>query len=145
MIHNISYRTFVYGTESEEKVEEAIKTLFPNSLIKREVIEGHYKTPVTMLYDKINKKNDIKNFIKTLNSIGSYDKQRILSDLEKKMDDKGNLFLRFNKQKAYQGELKIVEHGDSIHVKIKIAAYPAKKEPAMKLARELLDVNLIVF
>ena len=53
------------------------------------------------------------------------------------MDEKGNLFLRFDKQKAYQDELKIVEHGDSIHVKIKMAAYPARKENAMKLAREL--------
>jgi hypothetical protein len=38
MIHNISYRAFVYGTENEEKVKKAIKTLFPNSLIQREVI-----------------------------------------------------------------------------------------------------------
>jgi hypothetical protein len=57
------------------------------------------------------------------------------------MDDKGNFFLRFDKQKAYLNELKVVEHGDSIHVKIKIAAYPAKKEPAMKLVRKLLVVN----
>jgi RNA binding exosome subunit len=141
MIHNVSYRAFVYGTENEEKVKKAIKTLFPNSLIQCEVTEGHYKTPVLILYDKINKKRDIKNFIETLNSIGSYDKKRILRDLEKKMDDKGNFFLRFDKQKAYLGELEVVEHGDSIHVKIKMAAYPAKKEPAMKLANKLLGVN----
>ncbi len=145
MIHNISYRVFVYGTENEEKVKKAIKTLFPNSLIQREVTEGHYKTRVLILYDKIDKKQDIKDFIETLNNMGSSDKKRILMDLDKKMDDKGNFFLRFDKQKAYLGELKIVDHGDSIHVKIKIAAYPAKKEPAMKLARELLGVNLIVF
>jgi hypothetical protein len=53
------------------------------------------------------------------------------------MDDKGNLFLRFDKQRAYLDELEIVEHGDSIHVKIKIAAYPARKEVAMKLARQI--------
>jgi len=29
MIHNVSYRTFVYGTENEEKVKKAVKTLFP--------------------------------------------------------------------------------------------------------------------
>ncbi len=141
MIHNISYRAFVYGTENEEKVKNAIKTLFPNSLIQSEVTEGHYKTPVLILHDKIDKKRDIKNFIKILNNIGSYDKKRILKDLDKKMDDKGNFFLRFDKQKAYLGELEVVEHGDSIHVKIKMAAYPAKKNIAMKLVRKLLVVD----
>ena len=141
MIHNISYRAFVYGTENEEKVKNAIKTLFPNSLIQSEITEGHYKTPVLILHDKIDKKRDIKNFIKILNNIGSYDKKRILKDLDKKMDDKGNFFLRFDKQKAYQGELEVVEHGDSIHVKIKMAAYPAKKNIAMELVRKLLVVD----
>ncbi|MCE7698869.1 MAG: hypothetical protein K8E24_008615 [Methanobacterium paludis] len=50
---------------------------------------------------------------------------------------KGNLFLRFDKQRAHLGDLNVVEHGDSIHVKIKIAAYPAKKEVALKIAREI--------
>ena len=57
------------------------------------------------------------------------------------MDEKGNFFLRFDKQKAHQGELEVVEHGDSIHVKIKMAAYPAKKDTAMKLVRKLLVVD----
>jgi RNA binding exosome subunit len=141
MIHNISYRAFVYGTENEEKVKKAIITLFPNSLIQSEVTEGHYKTPVLILYDKIDKKRDIKDFIKILNNIESYDKKRILNDLNKKIDDKGNFFLRFDKQNAYQSELEVVEHGDSIHVKIKIAAYPAKKDIAMKIVRKLLVVD----
>jgi len=137
MIHNISYRTFVYGTENREKVEKAIQSLFPNSLPQCEVTEGFYKNPVLILHDKIEKKRDIKDFIQILNQMEPSDKQRILSDIEKKMDDKGNLFLRFDKQKAYLGELKIVEHGDSIHTKIKMAAYPAKKEQAMKLAKSI--------
>jgi RNA binding exosome subunit len=133
MIHNISYRTFVYGTENEEKVKTAIKTLFPKSSPQREETEGYYKNPVLILTDKIEKNKDIKDFIARSQNLSD----QILPDLDRKMDDKGNLFLRFDKQKAYQGELEIVEHGDSIHLKIKLAAYPAKKEPALKLAREI--------
>lgn len=136
MIHNISYRTFVYGTENEEKVKQAVKTLFPNSSPQSDYTEGYYKDPVLILHQKIEKKRDIKDFIQKLKEDPSNIK-RILEDLDRKMDDKGNLFLRFDKQRAYLDELKIVEHGDSIHVKIKIAAYPARKKQAMKLAREL--------
>jgi len=45
MIHNISYRAFVYGTENKEKVLESIKTLFPNSSPQCEATEGYYKNP----------------------------------------------------------------------------------------------------
>ncbi len=55
------------------------------------------------------------------------------------MDDSGNLFLRFDKQRAFLGDLKVVDHGDSIHLKIKIAAYPAKKKVAIKIARKLFQ------
>lgn len=136
MIHNISYRTFVYGTENEDKVKEAVKTLFPNSSPQREEIEGYYKNPVLILHDKIVKKREINDFIQTLKESSS-NTHKILNNLHRKMDDKGNLFLRFDKQKAYLDELEIVEHGDSIHVKIKIAAYPARKDVALKLARKL--------
>lgn len=137
MIHNLSYRTFVYGTENKEKVKKAIQTLFPSSQPQETLTEGYYKNPVLILHHKIQKKSQIKDFIKILQEMRYPDKKRVLRDLDNKMDSKGNLFLRFDKQRAYLGQLKIAEHGDSIHVKIKMAAYPAKKEPALKLAREL--------
>jgi RNA binding exosome subunit len=69
MIHNISYRVFVYGTENEEKVREAIKTLFPNSNPQTEQIEGYFKNPVLILHDKIGKKRETKDFITILQKL----------------------------------------------------------------------------
>jgi RNA-binding protein len=138
MIHNISYRVFVYGTENEGKVREAIKTIFPTSLAQKEVTEGHYKNPVLILHDKISEKNDLNVLIENLKAMRSSDKKKILNELKNKIDDKGKLFLRFDKQEAYIGNFKVVEHGDSIHVKLKIAAYPARKEISMRLIRDLL-------
>jgi RNA-binding protein len=139
MIHNISYRAFVYGTENKEKVLESINTLFPNSSPQCEATEGYYKNPVLILYNKIDKKSDIKDFVGKLSSMNDPTKKRILYQLEDKMDDSGNLFLRFDKQRAYKGDFKVVTHGDSIHLKIKIAAYPAKKKVALKIAKKLFE------
>ena len=47
-----------------------------------------------------------------------------------KIDEKGNWFLRFDKQDALDEIWTILDKGDAIHLKIKIAAYPAKKEIA---------------
>ncbi len=139
MIHNISYRAFVYGTENKEKVLESIKTLFPNSSPQCEETEGYYKNPVLILSNKIDKKREIKDFVEKLSKMNDPTRKRILHRLENKMDDSGNLFIRFDKQRAYQGDMKVVEHGDSIHLKIKIAAYPAKKKVALEIARKLFE------
>ena len=139
MIHNISYRAFVYGTENKEKVLNSIKTLFPNSSPQCEATEGYYKNSVLILYNKIDKKREIKNFVEKLSTMNDPARKRIINRLEDKMDDYGNLFLRFDKQRAYQGDLKVVEHGDSIHIKVKIAAYPAKKKVALEIGRKLFE------
>ena len=102
MIHNISYRVFVYGTENEEKVREAIKTLFPNSHPETDTTEGYFKNPVLILHDKITRKREIKGFVEILKPIDAPGKKRLLNELENKMDDKGNLFLRFDKQNTSQ-------------------------------------------
>jgi len=139
MIHNISYRAFVYGTENKEKVLNSIKTLFPNSSPQCEATEGYYKNSVLILYNKIDKKREIKDFVEKLSTMNDPARKRILNRLEDKMDDDGNLYLRFDKQRAYLSDLKVVEHGDSIHLKIKIAAYPAKKKVAIEIARKLFE------
>jgi RNA binding exosome subunit len=137
MIHNISYRVFVYGTENEEKVREAIKNLFPNSQPQEEIIEGYFKNSVLLLHDKIENNRQIKDFIKILENLDPSIKKRIINELNRKMDEKGNLFLRFDKQRAYLGDFKIIEHGDAVHVKLKIAAYPAKKKNAIEVAMKI--------
>jgi Predicted exosome subunit len=140
MIHNISYRVFVYGTENEEKVKEAVQTLFPNSHPQTDTTEGYFKNPVLILHDKITKNRELKEFVKILEQIDAASKNQLRSELENKMDERGNLFLRFDKQRAYLGDLKIITHGDAIHVKINIAAYPAKKENAVKVAKDIFGV-----
>ena len=141
MIHNISYRVFIQATEIEEKVEESLETIFAHAKPEIERTEGYYNNPVTILSQKITKKREIKEFIQKLQEMETDDKLKISHDFEKKMDDKGNFFLRFDKQEALNGHWKVVEHGDSIHVRIKIAAYPAKKDVAIKIAHEILGID----
>ena len=137
MIHNLSYRAFVYGTENEEKVREALFTLLPTAQPIKEITEGYHKNQVIILQGKITKKREIKDFLEKLQTLTPSAKKKILTELEGRMDVRGNLFLRFDKQRAYLGDLLLVEHGDALHLKLKIAAYPARKEEALKVARQI--------
>ena len=64
MIHNISYRTFVYGTEDEEKVTDAISYIFPNLLPEKTITEDHFGNDIIILSEKITKKRHNRDFIK---------------------------------------------------------------------------------
>ena len=140
MIHNISYRTFVYGTEDEEKVITAISYLFSNSLPEKSINEDHFGNKIIVLTDKITKKRTNKDIIAFLNeNLSEVDKNTIKNELNRRMDDKGNLFLRFDKQLAFDEKLKLTYSGNAIHIRIKIASYPVSKENAIEVAKKLFN------
>lgn len=140
MIHNVSYRTFVYGTEDEEKVMTAISHLFPTFLPEKTINEDYYGNKITVLTEKITKKRTNKDIIAFLNeNLSSEDKNIIRDELSRRIDEKGNLFLRFDKQETYNENIRLTYSGDAIHVRIKIASYPVSKENAIKVAYKIFD------
>ena len=136
MIHNIRFREFVYEGENPEELTQAILNIFPDAEIETEEAEGLMENKILILTGLIKKKIHTRAFMDRL--LESDQVSKLEEDLDRKMDEKGNLFLRLSKEDAVEDELKIVDSGDSIHLKIKIAAYPAKKEVAMKLIQDAI-------
>lgn len=139
MIHNIRYRIFVYEDEDEKKLIEGLKNILPTAKIEREIAEGMLEDEIVILSGKIDKKRETKEFLKTLLDMDKDSLEKLSNDLERKIDKNGNLFLRFSKTSACEEKWEICDTGDSIHLKIKIAAYPAKKEIAINLLNEALN------
>ena len=140
MIHNISYRTFVYSTEEEENVVKSLNYIFSEPSPVKTITEDHFGNKIFILSEKISKKRFTKDIVKFLNDNLSNDDKNIINDeLSRRMDDKGNLFLRFDKQDAFDENLKLTYDGDAIHMRIKIASYPVSKKNAINVAKELFD------
>ena len=143
MIHNIRYRVFIYENEDKEEILEALLNILPTAVPEAEDVEGLLEEKMLILTGTISKKRETKEFLNTLiESIGEDQLIKLYNDLDRKMDESGNLFLRFSKEKAIDGEWEILDGGDSIHLKIKIAAYPAKKEVAIKKISEIFPENI---
>ena len=136
MIHNIKFRAFVYENESVDEISEAILNILPEAEIEAEDAEGLLEDKIIILSGVVSKKRYTKTFFNTL--LDWTDLEKLNSDLERKMDEKGNWFLRFDKKDALDEKWTILDSGDSIHLKIKIAAYPAKKEIAIQKVREAI-------
>ena len=108
-----------------------------------EEAEGLLEEKMLILTGTVSKKRETKEFLNTLiESIEEDQLVKLYNDLDRKMDEKGNLFLRLSKEKALEEEWEILDGGDSIHLKIKIAAYPAKKEVAIKKISEIFPDNI---
>lgn len=138
MIHNIRYRLFVYEDENEEELIEGLKNILPTAKIEREVAEGMMEDEIIILSGKIDKKKETKEFLKNLLDMDKDSLEKLADDLNRKTDKNGNLFLRFSKTSACDEKWEICDTGDSIHLKVKIAAYPAKQEVAINLLNEAL-------
>ena len=119
----IEVRVFVHATEDITKVNEAIKHIFPpdieNEIIpKKTSLKGHYGNPIKLLEIKISGEDVTKSFFDYLFSkLSSTDKENIIKEINF-CNEKGSLYLRFDKQAAHCGNLKLCRE-DPIHVRIR--------------------------
>lgn len=143
MIHNIRYRVFIYENEDKDEILEALLNILPTAVPEIEEAEGLLEEKMLILSGTVSKKRETKEFLNNLtHSIGEDQLIKLYNDLDRKMDEKGNLFLRLSKEKAAEEEWEILDGGDSIHLKIKIAAYPAKKDVAIKKISEIFPEDI---
>ncbi|ASJ15590.1 hypothetical protein A3L04_00115 [Thermococcus chitonophagus] len=144
--HNIRIRTFIHATEDPEKVLEALETLFPEDISAKDIdfevieTEGYFGNPILVVDAELRHSRNIRKFLENLRKMLSEEDRRYLWEhAEEKVDDTGTFYIRFDKQKAYLGEAKVSEGEDVIHVRIKVKAFPMKKESVVKAVREWLE------
>ena len=133
-LHYLELRAFCYATEDESKVREALETVGSSAMeFEREVTEGHYGDRIVILSTTIESTDEITSVLEGLTAVPGFD--RVITGLPEYVDEDCTFFLRLDKQRAFQGELRL---GEGIHVRGKIEAYPAKREAAITNLREAL-------
>ncbi len=139
-VERITASAVVYSTESEEKVLQAFKNIFPfEPQVEIMEVQGHYGNPMQLLKTEATKKKEVKELWGFLMERLGEQKNALLNTIEEKLDENNVFHLRLSKQQAYQGVLEITEGGDNVKLKAKIVSYPAKREKALKTLEELLS------
>lgn len=132
--HYIDLRAFCYATEDDRRVEQALRTFLPEDFeIERAKSEGHHGDRILVLSARVENADEMRHVLSKVAELPAVDDLR--SELDERVDENCSLFLRFDKQSAYRGE---VELGEGITLRTKVEAYPAKKENAVENAREAL-------
>lgn len=139
----IKVSAVVHSTEDREKVGKAIATLFPFEFeIEVSKAKGHYGNPLEYLEVEIKKDKEIKEFWNYLMKLLPEDQKSILIEtLEERVDNQNILHIRIDKQKAYLGEVRLIDKGDMISVKVKAVTYPARREKVIEFFRQLCTIS----
>jgi RNA binding exosome subunit len=118
----INIRVFAHATEDPIKVQTAVQNLLPMPLVETIVFEktnctGHHGNPIILFTAKLVDKNLLSTALEKFGKeISALDKEVLNRDLKLHLE-KGNLYLRFDKQSAYLGALKFSQN-EPIHIKM---------------------------
>ncbi len=142
IVQSVEISTIIHATEDPGKVQVALDTVFPSTLRKlftRRYLEGHHGNPIVTVNAKLTKAADIKIFTQHfVPKLPHSEKLIILRNLNLLTDSEGNLFIRVDKQSAFQELMQLTEH-DPIRVKIKFSRFSGKTEVLVKKFLEVED------
>jgi len=134
---DISY--FAHATEDENKVIEAVRHLLPapqveSIIFSKSNLRGHHGNPITLFEARIQEKDIVKAVVENLSSkLGVLDKETLLAEINLHME-KGNFYLRFDKQAAFQGRLKMAV---SDPIRFRLRFKKNRLEDIVQICREI--------
>lgn len=110
----------LHATEDEDKVLKAIEEtlLVPSARFSRSVSEGHYKNKILLQKAILSSKEAAMFAKRVISLLNSTDRAYLSSQIDDYADEKGNLYIRLDKQRMCQGRVSLSET-DAIRVRFK--------------------------
>jgi RNA binding exosome subunit len=120
-VKGLEISVFSHATEDESKVERAVMNVLPKDIsnIKRKFMRlfGYFKDPIILMRFNLSKNKDATNvLVSVIKSLTNLDALKLINEVEERMDEKHNFYIRLDKQKAYSGNISL-KQTDSIRLK----------------------------
>jgi len=147
LAHNIEMRVFCKERDNEKWIVKKIKELFPFDFAKEKVefkskISYGFEDNKIKVYTVFAKKQRqttevLKNFMKNLNK---EQKDLLLKQINSRLDESLHFYIRLDKDKLLENEYYITDSGNCFHFKICIAAYPHKRDVAIEIVKQIVNM-----
>jgi len=140
MLNSIKISAIVHATEDEDKVLEAIEYFIPENVdeekVNLEVVEtqGYFGNPIKIFNISVEGKEAKKIFKHVMNLIKSDERNlnKLKKDLHLRIED-NKFYVRFDKQRAYLGECRVIDGDDVIRTVFNFKIFtPKNKEEKVK-------------
>ena len=122
-IVSIEIGLFAHATEDPEKVVRAFQNILPHERaeevpLHKKRLKGDYGNPIIYYRAKVTKPDILEDILKKMGkNLPQCDRDLLNIELERRLD-RGNLYIRLDKQSAYLEKYKIC-NADPIHLKIR--------------------------
>jgi len=136
-VHYITFRASVHATESDDRVKSALSLFLFDNEINETKTEGHFGNPITLLQGQIKGKDCARSIDLIKSSLSEHEIEKLRNEYCERIDDECCLHIRFDKQAAFEGKVRLAKTTDTITAKIKLKAYPASYEKALEAAISL--------
>lgn len=145
--HLVRLTVFSYEHENSQTILDAFLRFFPFNLeyskvvLKKTDARGLNEKKIRVFEIALTKENLINQFLKNLqDSLDENYKNKILQQMESRLDKNLDFFLRFDKDAwINEGKLVLTDSGKCFHIKISIAAFPKKREIALNVVKNLFS------
>ncbi|PLJ77063.1 RNA-binding domain-containing protein [Infirmifilum sp. SLHALR2] len=139
---SIEFSCSVHATEEEERVLRALINLLPEELrsvsdlpMTKHVTHGFYGNPILLIRVIYGEQEADKIALHIFSSMPSKDTQSVLQDFQSRFA-KGRLYLRFDKQEAYRGSIKLSSGDEVIKCVIKLKPNIRRSEDLERVLKE---------
>ena len=148
--HLIRTKVFSYEDKGDDKlVLNKLLQFFPFNLkdqkieLQRTEARGFNEKRIIVFEVTLQKEKYINQFIENLvKNIGKEQRKLILSQIESRLDDDLDFFLRFDKDEYIKNNvLKLTDSGNCFHIEMSIAAFPKKREIALEIVKRIFNPN----
>lgn len=147
LANSIEITVFSYHGERSDLISEGIARLLPFSLAGEKIIiekttsSGFNEKSITIFRLVLVKEVHTSKFLKNiLGLLSADDKAALMSQLDSRIDEDLNFYLRIAKNEWIQSrKLMLTDSGKCYHVKVGVAAFPRKRENAINAISDWLN------
>jgi len=140
MIHYILFRTQSHVTEDVARVRQALANVLPpETPIEEEETKGYFDNPIFILRARLEKKAARQYFDQLISKLPGSDREELIREVPERVSEDCDFFFKLSKQDAYLGDIRTSYAEDSIAIRARIEAYPAKKENGLKTLEDYFN------
>ena len=147
LAHNIHITVFCKPEEDTKLIAKKLLFLVPFNLeeqkinLKKTKATGFNEKKITILEIYLEKESHTNLFLNNLiKNLTDEQKSLIKKQADSRLDDELNFFLRLDKNRLInENKPWLTDNGECFHIKIKIAAFPHKREVALKTLEKIFS------
>jgi len=118
----VDLRVFAHATEDPERVLTAVRNVLPSESVDSVVfnrfsLTGHHGNSIVLFEARVKDRKVVQAvFARFCSGLGLMDKEVLAESIAEHLD-RGNLYVRLDKQSAFLGELRLGSF-DSVHLRV---------------------------